>query len=70
MPFQSKVQARAAFGGYLGSEMKAKAAEWAQKTPSMKALPTRVGEIKNKVHDVMMQAEATRRMAFGKRKQK
>lgn len=32
MPFQSKAQARAAFGGYLGPEMKAKAREFASKT--------------------------------------
>lgn len=33
MPFKSKAQARAAFGGYLGPEMKAKAATWEDETP-------------------------------------
>ena len=40
MPFQSKSQERAAFGGYLGPQMKAKAAEWAAKT-DQKSLPER-----------------------------
>jgi hypothetical protein len=39
MPFQSKAQMRAAFGGYLGSEMKGKAKEWADETPNPSALP-------------------------------
>ena len=39
MPFKSKAQMRAAFGGYLGKEMKEKAPEWAEKTKSMKKLP-------------------------------
>ena len=39
MPFKSKAQARAAFGGYLGKEMKDKAAQWAAETPNMKGLP-------------------------------
>jgi len=39
MPFQSKAQARAAFGGHLGPEMKAKAETWAHETPDMKHLP-------------------------------
>ena len=39
MPFQSRSQARAAFGGYLGPEMKQKAQEFADATPDMKALP-------------------------------
>lgn len=44
MPFQSQVQARAAFGGYLGPEMKAKAREFAHATPGgIKSLPQRVG---------------------------
>lgn len=41
MPFESKVQARAAFGGYLGPEMKKKAKEFAKATPDLKALPER-----------------------------
>ena len=39
MPFKSKVQARAAFGGFLGPEMKRKATEFANETPDMKSLP-------------------------------
>ncbi len=39
MPFQSKAQMRAAFGGYLGPEMKAKAQEFAHATPDIKSLP-------------------------------
>jgi hypothetical protein len=39
MPFKSKAQMRAAFGGYLGSEMKRKAKTWAKETPNLKKLP-------------------------------
>ena len=40
MPFQSQAQARAAFGGYLGPEMKSKADQWAHETPGgIKSLP-------------------------------
>jgi hypothetical protein len=39
MPFTSKKQARAAFGGFLGGKMKKKAKQWAKETPSMKKLP-------------------------------
>lgn len=39
MPFQSQAQMKAAFGGYLGPEMKAKAATWAKETPNIKSLP-------------------------------
>jgi hypothetical protein len=46
MPFTSKAQARAAFGGYLGAEMKKRAPEFAKATPSMSALPERVGKKK------------------------
>ncbi len=42
MPFKSKKQMRAAFGGYLGEEMKSKAEEWADETPNIKKLPMRV----------------------------
>lgn len=43
MPFKSKAQARAAFAGALGSEMKSKARTWAQETPGgIKHLPARV----------------------------
>ena len=44
MPFQSKAQQRAAFGGYLGPEMKAKAQEWAHETPNIKKLPEHVAK--------------------------
>lgn len=39
MPFESKAQQRAAFGGYLGKEMKDKATTWAHETPNLKTLP-------------------------------
>ena len=39
MPFQSKSQMRAAFGGYLGKEMQGKAKQWADETPNIKKLP-------------------------------
>ena len=39
MPFKSLAQSRAAFGGYLGKEMKDKAQEFASKT-DFKKLPT------------------------------
>ena len=40
MPFQSQSQAKAAFGGYLGPEMKQKAPEFAHATPGgIKSLP-------------------------------
>jgi hypothetical protein len=34
---------RAAFGGYLGPEMKSRADTWAHETPNIKALPKHVG---------------------------
>lgn len=43
MPFKSQAQSRAAFGGYLGPEMKAKASTWARETPNgISALPAHV----------------------------
>ena len=39
MSFESKSQMRAAFGGYLGKEMKSKARTWAHETPNIKKLP-------------------------------
>jgi hypothetical protein len=47
MPFKSRAQERAAFGGYLGAEMKAKAQQWADETPSQKALPDHVAKKKS-----------------------
>jgi hypothetical protein len=44
MPFKSKSQMRAAFGGYLGKTMKSKASSWAKETPSIKALPKYAGK--------------------------
>lgn len=46
-PFKSLKQERAAFGGYLGKEMKSKAQEWAAKT-DQKNLPIKVLEHKSK----------------------
>lgn len=43
MPFQSKAQMKAAFGGYLGPEMKKKAREWAHETPDISRLPEHKG---------------------------
>ena len=42
MPFRSEAQERAAFGGYLGREMKRKAKQWADETPSQSNLPEHV----------------------------
>ncbi len=41
-PFRSKAQERAAFGGYLGPEMKSRAKAWASETPNQKSLPSHV----------------------------
>jgi len=37
-PFRSQAQEKAAFGGYLGPEMKSKAKQWASET-DQKSLP-------------------------------
>lgn len=42
MPFKSKAQMRAAFGGYLGPEMKSKAKSWAKETPNIAKLPMKM----------------------------
>lgn len=42
MPFKSKAQMGAAFGGHLGPEMKKKAKSWAHKTPNIEDLPQHV----------------------------
>lgn len=47
MPFQSKSQMRADFGGYLGPEMKKKAKTWADETPNPKKLPEKKGKPSN-----------------------
>lgn len=46
MPFESKAQMRAAFGGYLGQEMKEKAEGWAKETPDIKGLPEHKSQAK------------------------
>ncbi len=46
MPFKSKAQERAAFGGYLGPEMKSKAKEFADATPDQSKLPEHVSASK------------------------
>ena len=49
MPFKSKAQARAAFGGALGSEMKQKAEQWAHETPGgIKSLPAHAAKHPNR----------------------
>jgi hypothetical protein len=52
MPFKSKAQERAAFGGYLGEEMKRDAEEWAEKT-DQKHLPNHV---KGRKHEAKTKA--------------
>lgn len=49
MPFESMSQMRAAFGGYLGSEMKAKAKQWADETPNIKNLPEHKKKVRLRV---------------------
>ena len=49
MPFKSKAQMKAAFGGYLGAEMKDKADTWAHETPNIKSLPTHAKKVKLRV---------------------
>ncbi len=48
MPFRSKAQMKAAFGGYLGQEMKKKAVSWAHETPNIKELPEKLWKRKQK----------------------
>lgn len=47
-PFRSKAQMKAAFGGYLGSEMKSKAKQWADETPNIKSLPKKKKAVDNR----------------------
>ena len=49
MPFKSKAQMKAAFGGYLGKEMKEKAKQWAKETPNIKDLPEHKKKVKLKI---------------------
>ena len=46
MPFKSKAQMKAAFGGYLGKDMKSKADTWAHETPNIKSLPEHKSALK------------------------
>ena len=39
MPWKSKAQMKAAYGGFLGKKMKDKASEWSAATPNIKKLP-------------------------------
>jgi hypothetical protein len=48
MPFTSKRQQRAAFGGHIPGISKKKARQWAHETPSIKSLPERVPGEKGK----------------------
>ena len=48
MPFQSKRQMRAAFGGHIPGISKKKAREWAKETPDIKSLPERAPAEKGK----------------------
>jgi hypothetical protein len=48
MPFKSKKQMKAAFGGYLGPEMKSKAKGWADETPNIRGLPERKKVVKKR----------------------
>ena len=53
MPFKSKAQERAAFGGYLGEEMKHKALTWAHETPNMKSLPEHVNKASDAARKIL-----------------
>lgn len=50
-PFKSESQMRAAFGGYLGKEMKAKAIKWAKETPNIKDLPKHSSHYKKRMKE-------------------
>ena len=39
MPWASKKQMQAAYGGYLGKEMQEKAPQWSKETSDIKSLP-------------------------------
>ena len=53
MPFSNKAQMKAAFGGYLGEEMKHKAKEWAHETPNMESLPEHVKKVSETAKKIM-----------------
>jgi len=53
VPYASKAQARAAFGGYLGEEMKHKALTWAHETLNMKSLPEHVKKASDSARKIL-----------------
>jgi len=55
MPFKSLAQSRAAFGGYLGRAMQAKAREFASQT-EYATLPKRVGASQPSMRDAIIRA--------------
>jgi hypothetical protein len=59
MPFKSKAQMRAAFGGYLGKKMQGRAKKWADETPNIEDLP----EHKKKLSSKMRMAVAKKYLA-------
>jgi hypothetical protein len=60
MPFTSKRQQRAAFGGHIPGFSKEKAKEWADETPNMKNLPERAPAEKGKPTMRSKKAEVTK----------
>ncbi len=65
MPFESKAQMKAAFGGYLGPEMKAKAKQWAKETPDIKSLPEHKSKPKKKRRRVLPAYNAAKQASKG-----
>lgn len=61
MPFKSRAQMKAAFGGYLGSEMKEKARKWAEETPNIKKLPEHVNSKKKKILKKLLSKEINKK---------
>lgn len=57
MPFVSNSQMKAAFGGYLGKEMKGKAEQWAHETPDIKSLPKHVSNRDKKMSIIKRKAQ-------------
>lgn len=56
---------KAAFGGYLGKEMKSKAKTWAKETPNIKSLPAKVKPSKSAMKKKM--GTAAEKMMFGRK---
>jgi hypothetical protein len=59
MPFKSSSQMRAAFGGYLGPEMQAKAKTWAAETPDIKSLPSHVAQRQSRRESLLKHMKGT-----------